>query len=401
MNTPRQKRFANRLRHRVEAVIQSDEKNRRLSLGSLLYGMSLFYGAGVAARDLTHRLGLLSLKRLPCPVISVGNLTVGGAGKTPTAIYVTQLLQRLGRKPAVVARGYRGNAEKLGGVASDGEKMLMGPDAAGDEAFMMAKRLGGVPVVVGQDRFRAGTLAVNRFDSNAIVLDDGYQHIRLERDINLALLDHRRPFGNGFLLPRGALREPRPALRRADALILTRCDQGGPDPSEVLNRYCPNLPVFKSVHKPYLFRSEPGLAPVFPENPKGSNRKNLGALKGRRVFCFSGIADNGHFRTTVEGFSCNICGFSGFSDHHPYSKDDLNRIARAANETHAEVILTTEKDDARIPRSFSWPVDLVVIGVNIAFDDGGKAFDAFIDSRLTALCNEKVPLDRCQRRNLV
>jgi tetraacyldisaccharide 4'-kinase len=378
------------LSKRIEMLMKEDAATRPYSPifpGSILKGMSVAYGLGVALRSRLYASGVFGTKTLPCKVISIGNITVGGTGKTPMSIDVTQRVQQMGYRVAVISRGYRGGAENTGGIVSDGRTAQMGPEDAGDEAFMMATTLQGAPVMVGRDRFQSGMLVVNEFNPDVIVLDDGFQHIKLNRNINLVLLDYQRPLGNGFLLPRGILREPPTALRRADALILTRCVPGTPDPSHALRRYCGNLPVFRSVHQPYVCRVVSGNRPVlqpFARISSGveSDRENLNRLKGRRAFCFSGIADNDNFRKTVEDLCCDISGFADFSDHHPFSDKDLAGIAEAAEKTGSDIILTTEKDYVRIQQTFSWPVDLVVLGICISFDDGGNAFDAFIQDRL-------------------
>ena len=160
-----------------------------------------------------------AVRSVSVPVVSVGNITVGGTGKTPMTIYVAQKLQQSGVRVAVISRGYKGRAESGGGVVSDGRNLLMDSEQAGDEPYLMAGRLKNIPVIVGKNRFAAGMLAINKFQSEVIVLDDAFQHLKLSRDIDLILLDYTRPFGNTHLLPRGILREPVTALRRATACM--------------------------------------------------------------------------------------------------------------------------------------------------------------------------------------
>ena len=223
-------------------------------LGYFLSMASKIYGGGVKLRQKLYQKGLVKSKRLPCMVISVGNLSVGGTGKTPMTIYLANLIQDFGNKAVVISRGYKGRAEKAGGIVSDGKVLLMGPETAGDEPYMMAVKLKNVPVIVGKNRFEAGMLAVRTFKPEVLVLDDAFQHLKLERDLDLVLLDCQRPFGNGHMLPRGIMREPVSALSRADALILTRSDVV-PDAKKVIHdlKYrslpaCPQLRIYILSH---------------------------------------------------------------------------------------------------------------------------------------------------------
>jgi len=360
----------------------SEEKTGFFSFGSVLYLLSLLYGGAVRLRESFYKRGILKSEKLPCKVISVGNLTAGGAGKTPMTIYMAELLTKFGCKVAVVSRGYRGSAEKTGGIVSNGQRLLMGQDSAGDEPFMMAENLKNIPVIVGQNRFEAGMAAVRNFRPDVIVLDDAFQHLGLMRDINLVLLDSRRPFGNTHLLPRGPLREPLSALSRGDAFILTRSDLTEPD-----SRFSPLSslsslpgPVFRSFHIPYVckvIKGEKSGSRVFSDKPCDTV-----PLKGQRAFAFSGIAGNRDFRRTLENLGCEIAGFSEFSDHYQYSDEDIHAISDSAKKVNADILTTTEKDHARIAHQPAWPVDLVVVGIRTSFGDEEDEFSSFIRNRL-------------------
>ena len=222
------------------------------SLEGCLYLFSRLYGAGVSLRHRLYGAGFLKAGSLPCRVISVGNLAVGGTGKTPMTIYVAGLLKGLGYRVVVISRGYQGRKEKSGGIVSDGQTIQMGPQDAGDEPYLMALKLEGVPVLVGKDRFRIGMMAVREFVPDVLVLDDGFQHLKVHRDLDLLLLDASRPFGNGHLLPRGVLREPIDRLNRGDAIVLTRSD-GDFMPDEdgqIIREHFKGKPVFRSKHVP-------------------------------------------------------------------------------------------------------------------------------------------------------
>lgn len=190
--------------------------------------LSLLYGGAHRLRCVAYQRGWRRTHRLSCPVVSIGNLVAGGTGKTPMTQFIARHAQHLGYHPVILSRGYKGRAERKGGVVSDGTTVLMTPEMAGDEPFMLASSLTGIPVIVGQDRYRSGCLAIKQFQPDLILLDDGFQHIRLARDLNILLLDNHRPMGNGYLLPRGILREPLAAIKRADVVVFTRAEKGQP-----------------------------------------------------------------------------------------------------------------------------------------------------------------------------
>ncbi|MBC8199083.1 MAG: tetraacyldisaccharide 4'-kinase [Desulfobacterales bacterium] len=415
-----------RIRKKIETIITGNRKDRLFSFGSFLFMISLVYGGIVKLREFCYKTGLLKSKRLPCAVISIGNITVGGTGKTPMAIKVAQIIRRLGYKVAIISRGYKGGAEKTGGIVSNGHTIFMEPEKAGDEPFMMASKLKDIPVVVGQNRFEAGRLAIQEFNPDVIVLDDAFQHLNLKRDIDIVLLDCGRPLGNAHLLPRGILRETISALKRSDAFVLTRFDSvsdyirqatmdkiepqkraHSPQSAKALWRtglasesenskvpygrrfpaaccgelqnLAPGRPVFRSFHVPNLYK---------PVNDKKSmpgielQNFDYGLLHGRRVVAFSGLAGNNDFRRTVESLKCDLIDFFEFPDHHKYTKMDLQAIIQSSINAQAEFILTTEKDYVRIPGKTSWPVELVVVGIELSLGDDENAFIDFIKNRL-------------------
>ena len=371
---------------KIETIMQERSKNRIFSFASVLYPMSFVYGWAVKFREICYEKKILRTRILPCAVISIGNITLGGTGKTPMTIYVTELAKSLGYGVAVISRGYKGGAERTGGIVSDGSKICMDPETAGDEPFMIATKLKNVPVIVGQDRFAGGMLALEKFNPDVLVLDDAFQHLRLARDLNLILLDSRFPFGNTHLLPRGTLREPLTALLRSDAIILTRSDETA-DTDSILSQLqtqnlIPGRPVFKSVHRHGIQKVIPAKKDMTEGGSQHSSGFSLGCLKGRDVFAFSGIAGNDDFRNTVEGLGCRLKGFRAFPDHHRYSDRDLDAVLRLSQEADADIILTTEKDYVRISERIAWPVDVAVIGLETSLGDNTEAFNRFIKSGL-------------------
>ncbi|HDL07382.1 MAG TPA: tetraacyldisaccharide 4'-kinase, partial [Desulfobacteraceae bacterium] len=196
----------NKIKKKIETYMTDKGKRQIFSFGTILFVLSLIYGSIIRLRRIFYEKKILLPKKLPCKTISIGNLTVGGTGKTPMTIHVAHLVEKLGYKTAVISRGYKGKAEKNGGIVSDGRTIFMGQDEAGDEPFMMATKLKKVPVIVGQNRFEMGMLALKEFKPDVIIFDDAFQHLRLTRDIDLVLIDSIDPFGNKHLLPRGILR---------------------------------------------------------------------------------------------------------------------------------------------------------------------------------------------------
>jgi tetraacyldisaccharide 4'-kinase len=374
---------------KIESIMTSKRKVGLISFESLLFALSLIYGGAVKTREAFYNRGVLRSKKLPCLVISIGNITVGGTGKTPMTIHVAELVKSLGYKVVVISRGYKGLAEKTGGIVSDGKIIFMRPDKSGDEPFMIANRLKSIPVVVGKNRFNAGMMALNSFNPDVIVLDDAYQHLQLERDIDLVLLDNIFPFGNHRLLPRGSLREPLSALMRSDAFILTRSDVANEPESAYnavkLKSYARGKPIFKAIHVPYIYEVVKGGAISFQGIYGNSFTQGFEFLRGRSAFVFSGIARNIDFYNTVKDFNCKVTGYSEFTDHHRYTDRDLNMILQLAKESDTDFIITTEKDYARITNRIAWPIDLVVVGIKISFENYDNEFNLFIKNRLKKL----------------
>ena len=376
-----------KLRKPIENIMQADCRQKKSALHGLLYAASGIYGAGVRLRDAGFRAGVLPVKSLPCRVISIGNITAGGTGKTPMAIYMARQLQQMGYRPAVLSRGYKGGAEKTGAVVSDGRSLFSDSRAAGDEPFLMACRLGGVPVLVGANRYQSGMRAVTEFDPDMIILDDAFQHRQLHRDLDLVLIDAQRGIGSGRLLPCGMLREPVSGLARADAVVLTRSGENQESP-EIPD--LPDRPVFRAGHVPYL-------AGVYdstqtPELHVSALAQSAGfeCLAGHRMFAFSGIAQNREFRGMLENRMGALCGFAGFADHYFYTERDLQDIADRAQSCGAGYLVTTEKDFMRIAGRMPGTLPLAVVGVDMAFVNHGEEqrFLCFVRRKLAAKVSE-------------
>jgi len=348
-----------KLRNAVFSVKPDPRSRSRTPLSVMLLWVSRGYGGAAKARRYLYRRGILKAQRLPCPVISVGNLTTGGTGKTPMVTYLAGLLKDKGYRAAVLSRGYRGTASRNGGVVSDGATLFMGPSAAGDEPFMLAEALPGIPVLVGANRYRSGIRAVETFGSEVLVLDDGFQHLALARDLNLVLLDHERPLADGYLLPRGSLRESVSALAMADGFVLTRCDAASIGahgiPGFLKRGVLREKPVFYAAHATRVSR-------VVHEN---RTLPDFESLEGKRGVAFSGIALNKDFQHSLKAMGCDIADAFAFSDHHFYTREELETIWRRASGLGAAVVATTEKDYVRIRGRVPTGVPLAVIGVHL------------------------------------
>lgn len=234
--------------------------------------------------------------------------------------------------------------------------------------------------MVGRDRYAVGQAAIKTFNPQVILLDDAFQHIRLERDIDLVLLDAEKPFGNGKLFPRGVLREERDALQRASAVVFTRSGQGKEAMVELTGPSARGKPVFHCDHRPLIAHMVPAAADGGMGARTTAGHPGMQILKGRRGYAFSGIARNERFMRTVKQAGVDVCGASFFDDHHWYSGEELENIMRSAADKGAELIITTEKDFVRIPHAVLWPLDLVAVGVDIRFPD--DAFDRYIRREL-------------------
>ena len=368
------------IRNKIEAIMQGDSTADAGWLGAGLSVLALLYGSGVRLRSTAYARQWIKKNRLECVVVSVGNLALGGTGKTPLTIYLARLIQSYGYRVVIINRGYKGRAEDKGGVVSNGKEIAMPASACGDEAYMMAGILRDIPVVVGRDRHAAGSMALQTFRPQVILLDDGFQHIRLERDMDLVLLDAKKPFGNGKLLPRGVLRESKNTLQRAGAIVLTRAGKGRPAAFEDVGRYAPGKPIFQCAHRPYIVGMVPSNTTGQLDAPMSGETIGMDFLKGRRGYALSGIARNERFQETLGQAGVHVCGTSFFGDHHWYSEGELKQIAQTAVKKGSELIITTHKDFVRIPRTISWPLDLVVVGVGIQFPDNG--FDEYIRREL-------------------
>jgi len=285
-----------------------------------------------------YALGVFRQQSLALRVISVGNITLGGTGKTPAVIQIARLLLKSQRHPAVVSRGYGREDESAIEVVSDGSKVLVDAKSGGDEPVLIGSLLPGVPVVVGSDRHRAAVLAQQKFKTDTIVLDDGFQHIRLKRDLDIVLVDAVDPFGNGKLFPAGVLREPLTALTRANVVLITGADKA--EDLDGLKR------VIRRNTRARIFTARQ--IPVDITDITSGDTRPHDALRGTAVLAFSGIARPASFAALLRTLGADIRAEIAYPDHYAYKKSDLTTLLERAAAANASMIITTEKDAVRL-----------------------------------------------------
>ena len=353
--------------------------NRTLTeIGITLLGP--LYGAYAGVNHRRVQAGMADAKALSIPVCSIGNISFGGTAKTPMAQYVAIMLGRRGRRPGIVLRGWKGRIDREGGppaVVSDGKHVLLEWFECGDEAALLAESLlpYGVPVAVGRDRLEACRLLLNVANVDAIVLDDGFQHTKLARDLDLVLIDCLSPFGRYDGRP-GPLREPVSAMSRADAIILTRADAVDEHRvasiMAVLGRRLREVPpIFMARTRVHDVTDDRTGVEQFPF-----------VLEGRRVLGFSGIGNPLGFRSTLDDIGCGIAGLVVFPDHHPFRRRDLENVNRRACAAGAEAIVTTSKDAVRLDGCRDMlTLPLHIVEIRVTIDDEAR-FERFVIDRL-------------------
>ena len=331
--------------------------------GPLLTPASWGFRAVVAARRASYATGLVKRQRVAAPVVSVGNLTVGGTGKTPAALWLAAALQAEGRKPAIVSRGYGGRLGRRVAIVGRGAGALLAPDEVGDEAVLLAERFA-APVVCATDRVAAAQTAIAELGADVVVLDDGFQHWRLHRDADVVLVDVASGCGNGRLLPAGPLREPPSAIARADALILTKARAGEPAvaPAEiaaVLGAGAATLPTLAATLVPLGLVSGPEAS---------AEIRPLADLAGSRVVTVCAIARPAPFYELLGQLDARAVEVLEYADHHPFDQGDWQRITQAAH--RADLVVCTEKDLVKLRRFPFARGRLVALRVGLEFASG-------------------------------
>ncbi len=316
--------------------------------------LAFLYGVAVRLRGQGYRRGLFKRHQLSRPVISVGNLTLGGTGKTPYVAYLARLLQTAQFQPAILSRGYRGTAERSGTLVSDGKDILCDVMKAGDEPYLLARVLPGVPVAVGRDRFRSGRLIEQMLAQPIHILDDGYQHLALKRNLNILLLDGSDPFGGNHLLPAGRLREPLEALSRADLIVVTRSHLPvDVDHIEItVRRFNRIVPIAYFYHDA-----------VRVWDLSDGSRYDLRHFLGRKMLALAAIGHPKIFLHDLAHYQIQVTATRLFRDHHNFTQLELDGALRDATEAGGDGIITTEKDAVRLERLAFRPGQIFVFSI--------------------------------------
>ncbi len=324
-----------------------------------LWTLSLGYRLGVGVRNKAFDRGWKTIHHAPVPVVSVGNLTVGGTGKTPCVEYVSRFLSQLGLKVALLSRGYGSTAGR------------------NDEALVLEENLPDVPHLQGADRASLANTAVEELDSDILVLDDAFQHRQLKRDLDLVLIDATCPWGHGYLLPRGLLREPIGSLQRADAVILTRCDlvtaQAVSAIKATVAMIKPEMPIAESTHRPAQWRNA------------SQQTAPLDALKERPIAAFCGLGNPEAFRQTLVKLGLNVVAWRTYPDHHLYSKDDVEALRAWARQLpHDAALATTQKDLVKIRLDRVGDRELWALQIALHLTSGQEALEALLQKTAQA-----------------
>ena len=314
----------------------------------IFYSLSFLYQIALFIRKKFYIINFLKTKSLPCKIISVGNITVGGSGKTPTVEYLSKLLQSKGKKVGIISRGYGRNSKKTL-IVTDGKRKPKTWETFGDEPYLLAQKLDNVPIIVGKSRYKAGTKMIEKFNPDVIIMDDGFQHISLSRDTQTT---HK-------LIPAGLLREPIANISRADLVILTKINIH--EPSDYLiktieNVKCPTINNKIELDDMLI-------------NIKGE-LNNLEIINSKNVYIFSALGDHEGFEKTVEKTGAKIVGHDKYPDHYIYTSDDLERIEESAKKNGAKIIITTEKDIVKT-KNYNSKVGIYAVKMKMVFEPEG------------------------------
>jgi tetraacyldisaccharide 4'-kinase len=333
--------------------------------------LSAGFRLGVQVRHTAYKRGWFKTRRLSRPVISVGNLTTGGTGKTPLVVLIAKILLRHGWRPSILTRGYArgGNADLL--VISPAPARHAEAREVGDEPALLAGALPEVPLIICADRFRGGSVAEKRFAVDMHILDDGFQHLALARDLDLVVLDATQPLSDWRLLPAGRQREPLSALKRAQMIVITRVASGDPKPLEaIISRIQSEAKSFRSSTELLAMTDVASGVALSGEE-----------IRHQRVAAFCGIGNPRAFFADVQRWGFNLVGADAFSDHHVYTEQELHRLVASARKNGAGALLTTEKDAVKFPRDWrpGLPIVACVIAARVqAAEEFEKTLLAFI-----------------------
>jgi tetraacyldisaccharide 4'-kinase len=383
------KRLAVRARHFEEFAVDVVYDRRKQGAGVAVFGGVLLVLSGIINVAVRCRLWLYQRRMfrdqpLGVQVVVVGNLTFGGTGKTPIVEKFARSLAERGRHVAILSRGYMSRSEPPyrrwwrwltqgeappPKVVSDGQRVLLDSEEAGDEPYMLARNLPGVVVLVDKNRVKAGQYAIKKFGADILLLDDGFQYLPLRGQSNLLLVDKTNPFGNRRLYPRGILREPVSHLRRASCVFLTKSD-GQPDAAllATIRKYKrPDAEIIECAHRPKYLQAV-----------GGDERRPLEDLRGKRIAALSGIATPESFEQLLRDLGAEIRHNQRFLDHHRFTAEEIEKFYTRAAAAEAELIVVTEKDAVRLPPGLTAPAPVVYLRLEIEILSGDRDFEAAV-----------------------
>ncbi len=366
----------------LEVIFGERRGKKAALLRGVLFGLSKMFLIIVKGRRWLYEARIIRDHPLGVQVITVGNLTVGGTGKTPVVEKFARVLTDQGRKVAILSRGYRSKPPPLTQrwknklllqdevvpprVVSDGKNLLLNSEDAGDEPYMLASNLKDVVVLTDKDRVKSGRYAIEQFGCDTLLLDDGFQYWKLAgRRRDIVLVDAQQPFGNEHLLPRGTLREPPEHIRRADTIFITKSDGETAGLRARIRKHNPSAGIIECVHWPLFFED------VF--NP--DQREQIGWLKGKKVATLSGIAQPESFEQSLLQQGADLVYTKRFADHHRFNQQEILNTINRAKKRRAEIILTTQKDAVRFPKIDRRDLPIFYMRVEIKILSGAKDFD--------------------------
>ena len=352
--------------------------------------LSPVYSAAMRLRAFLYSKGILKQHRLPAPVISVGNLTIGGTGKTPLVQYITKKLTQLDLKSAIISRGYGGRAKAQINIVSDGKYLLLDAASGGDEPRLLAENLPGVPVLTGNKRAVTGLHAIKELGADVIVLDDGFQHLGVQRDIDMVLFHADTLLSTNRVLPGGDLREPLTALKRAHCFFITGLTADNSKRVQTFRQFLhqrfPDKPIFTTHYQPATLLKK-GLPQTVSTIP-------VAEAAGMALYGFCGIANPASFEQLLIQEQYNLVGFKPFRDHHSYSKRDLQELGKLARQAGAQALIATEKDFVKLKSLFLPDIPILSLGIEPAMD---QSFDEFLIRLLQGHCSIKTGHDIQQK----
>jgi tetraacyldisaccharide 4'-kinase len=365
----------------VLEIISGQRRGKRAAIARLcLFALSKVYAAAVKVRRFLYNVRLLRDSTLGVQVIAIGNLTVGGTGKTPVVEKFARELKEQGRVVAILSRGYRSKPPPLSKrlidkvllrddrtpprIVSDGKSLLLDSETAGDEPYMLASNLKDVIVLVDKDRVKSGRYAIEKYGCDTLLLDDGFQYWKLGgRRRDIVLVDCQSPFGNEHLLPRGTLREPESHLARATTFFITKSDGNTAALRARIARSNPTAPIIECIHSPLYFED------VFT-----GKREGLEYLQGRKVASFSGIAQPESFERSLVALGAELVYAKRYADHHRFTQQEVLNAINRSKKRQAEVIITTQKDAVRFPKIDRRDLPFLFMRVEIKILSGAKDF---------------------------